>query len=121
MAATPLRSRSAKRLVLIMSPARHSAFRSRDWLRRRPHWGAKRRARRSVPHLPAVTALRTGGKRVLAQTLDTIETAAGSAELAELLDAAAVDAKAHVSGIAGPPGVGKSTLTHALVKRWRAS
>ena len=29
------------------------------------------------------------------------------------------DPKAHVSGLTGTPGVGKSTLTNALVRGWR--
>lgn len=38
-----------------------------------------------------------------------------------LLDAAAASAKAHVLGLTGPPGVGKSTLTNALVREARAA
>ena len=36
-----------------------------------------------------------------------------------LLDAAWNDPRAHVIGLTGPPGVGKSTLTSALINRWR--
>lgn len=69
---------------------------------------------------PTLATLRAGGKRALAQALALIETARGSEELATLLDTAAADAKAHVAGLTGPPGVGKSTLTNALIRDWRA-
>jgi LAO/AO transport system kinase len=65
-------------------------------------------------------ALRAGGKRDLAQALARIETQRGTETLAALLDAAAADPRAHVTGLTGPPGVGKSTLTNALIKGWRA-
>jgi LAO/AO transport system kinase len=65
-------------------------------------------------------ALRSGGKRAMAQALALIETAAGTQALAALLDAACADPKAQVVGLTGPPGVGKSTLTNALVRGWRA-
>ena len=64
-------------------------------------------------------AVRAGGKRGLAQALALIETARGTPALAALLDAAAADPRAHVAGLTGPPGVGKSTLTNALVRAWR--
>lgn len=70
---------------------------------------------------PRLESIRTGGKRALAQALALIETAAGTQALADLLDAAVADPKAHVSGLTGPPGVGKSTLTNALVRGWRAN
>ena len=69
---------------------------------------------------PTLPTLRAGGKRAMAQALALIETAAGTAALAALLDAACADPKAHVTGLTGPPGVGKSTLTNALVRGWRA-
>lgn len=71
--------------------------------------------------LPDLAALRGGGKRALADALAGIETFAGTAELAALLDAAHAAPKGHVLGLTGPPGVGKSTLTDALVRRSRAS
>jgi LAO/AO transport system kinase len=69
--------------------------------------------------LPTLHALKRGDKRTLARALAGIEIAAGSAELAALLDAACRAARAHVVGLTGPPGVGKSTLTDALVRSWR--
>ena len=45
---------------------------------------------------------------------------AHSGALAALLDAACAAARAHVIGLTGPPGVGKSTLTNTLVARARA-
>jgi LAO/AO transport system kinase len=70
--------------------------------------------------LPDLAILRTGDKRAIARALAAIETQAGSTALAELLDAACVAARAHVIGLTGPPGVGKSTLTNVLVARARA-
>ena len=70
--------------------------------------------------IPALDTLRTGGKRALAAALALIETARGTEDLADLLDTAAADPKAHVAGLTGPPGVGKSTLTNALIRDWRS-
>ncbi|MBK9083511.1 MAG: methylmalonyl Co-A mutase-associated GTPase MeaB [Rhizobiales bacterium] len=70
---------------------------------------------------PTLEAVRSGGKRALADALAAIETRAGSADLAALLDAAADAPRGQVIGLTGPPGVGKSTLTDALVRRWRAA
>jgi LAO/AO transport system kinase len=73
-----------------------------------------------TPSFPTLETLRAGGKRAMAQALALIETAAGTEALAALLDAACADPKAQVAGLTGPPGVGKSTLTNALVRGWRA-
>ncbi|MEW6123750.1 MAG: methylmalonyl Co-A mutase-associated GTPase MeaB [Pseudomonadota bacterium] len=70
--------------------------------------------------LPSLAELRSGGKRLVAQTLAAIESHRGQAHMVALLDAAARAARAHVLGLTGPPGVGKSTLTNALVRRARA-
>jgi LAO/AO transport system kinase len=70
--------------------------------------------------LPSLHELQTGGKRVVASALAAVETARGTPELVALLDAAARAGKAHVLGLTGPPGVGKSTLTNTLVRRTRA-
>ncbi|MCV6575681.1 MAG: ATP/GTP-binding protein [Cohaesibacter sp.] len=64
--------------------------------------------------------IRAGGKRALARALSNIEANDGQLRTAHLLDEAARNAKAHVLGLTGPPGVGKSTLTNALIKQWRA-
>lgn len=71
--------------------------------------------------LPDLPGLREGGKRRLAQTLAAIESRRGTAEMVALLDAAAAAGKAHVLGLTGPPGVGKSTLTNALVRQARSA
>jgi LAO/AO transport system kinase len=69
--------------------------------------------------LPTLTEIQTGAKRALAHALACIETLAGTDELVRLLDAASAAPRAHVTGLTGPPGVGKSTLTRALAKGWR--
>src|ERR671927_1574767 len=70
--------------------------------------------------LPSLPELRDGGKRALALALAAIEAQAGSVAAAALLDQACAAARAHVLGITGPPGVGKSTLVNALIARFRA-
>jgi LAO/AO transport system kinase len=72
--------------------------------------------RGSVPSLAGIAA---GGKRAVAAALALIETSRGTRELAALLDEAVASARAHVTGLTGPPGVGKSTLTNALLRAWR--
>jgi LAO/AO transport system kinase len=64
--------------------------------------------------------IRSGGKAFLARALTFIETEGGSEAAAALADEAWLAARAHVVGMTGPPGVGKSTLINALLKRWRA-
>jgi LAO/AO transport system kinase len=70
--------------------------------------------------IPDLATLQTGDKREIARALAAIETESDSAALAALLDAACLAARAHVIGLTGPPGVGKSTLTNALVACARA-
>lgn len=67
----------------------------------------------------SIDAVRDGGKRALAAALAAIETDAGGEALARFLDAACLRARGATFGLTGPPGVGKSTLTHALVAGWR--
>src|SRR5690606_15680169 len=78
------------------------------------------------PSFPVTTAdvlasLLNGGKSALAAALARIEESPDSVETVALLDAAYVAARAHVVGITGPPGVGKSSLAGALIPLWRAS
>lgn len=72
--------------------------------------------RAPFPDLPSIAA---AGKLGLARALALIETHEGTAELAALLDAAVAQSRAHTAGLTGPPGVGKSTLTNALLRDWR--
>ena len=65
--------------------------------------------------VPSLQAIRAGGKPAVARALSLIEIAQGSADLARLLDACAADPRGDVLGLTGPPGVGKSTLTNALI------
>ncbi|HEY7687220.1 MAG TPA: methylmalonyl Co-A mutase-associated GTPase MeaB [Dongiaceae bacterium] len=68
-----------------------------------------------------LAALRAGGKRALADALARVEQAGGEAEVAALIDEAFLGPRAHVLGFTGPPGVGKSTLIDALLRRWRVA
>jgi GTPase len=67
----------------------------------------------------ALATLRTGGKQALAAALARIEATPEDAATVALLDAAYGAASAHVVGMTGPPGVGKSSLVGALVPLWR--
>ena len=62
-----------------------------------------------------------GGKRALAAALARLERDPDGAPAQALLDAAWREPRAHVVGITGPPGVGKSSLCAALVAAWRAA
>lgn len=64
-------------------------------------------------------ALREGGKRALAAALAGLERDPEGEKAQALLDAAWREPKAHVVGVTGPPGVGKSSLCAALVAAWR--
>lgn len=71
--------------------------------------------------MPDLEQMRTGGKRALARALSAIERQADDAAVAALLDEAYGSPKAHVIGITGPPGVGKSTLADTLIRAWRST
>ena len=79
----------------------------------------KRTGLHQTPSL-SLTTIREGGKRALSRALSALEAEEGSEAIARLLDEAAENAKAHVVGLTGPPGVGKSTLTNSLIRHWRA-
>ncbi|MEM6973570.1 MAG: methylmalonyl Co-A mutase-associated GTPase MeaB [Pseudomonadota bacterium] len=67
-----------------------------------------------------LAAIIAGGKAALARALARIEVRAAEPGTAALLDAALSRQRATVIGLTGPPGVGKSTLTDALIAHWRA-
>ncbi len=71
--------------------------------------------------LPAFEALQEGRKEAVARVLAAIETHADDPAVIALLDRAWSGARGHVTGITGPPGVGKSSLINALVSLWRKS
>lgn len=66
-------------------------------------------------------AIASGGKAALSKVLAQIESAPDAPPVLALLDAAYATQRAHVIGITGPPGVGKSTLLGVLIARWRQS
>lgn len=66
-----------------------------------------------------IDALREGGKPALARALARLEAKPGDAGTAALLDAAWSAPRGWALGLTGPPGVGKSTLTGALLKALR--
>jgi len=66
-----------------------------------------------------VAHLRAGDRRSLARAISVVET--GGPPARELLAAAyPYTGNAHVVGITGPPGAGKSTLVTALALEWRS-
>jgi LAO/AO transport system kinase len=71
--------------------------------------------------IPVLEGLVSGGKRVLSAALAAAESRPDDPGLVALLDAAHGAPRAHVIGLTGPPGVGKSTLVDGLVARWRAA
>jgi LAO/AO transport system kinase len=65
-----------------------------------------------------VDELATGGRRPLARILTRIESGDPSVR-AELPALFAAGRGAHLIGVTGPPGSGKSTLVNALIGEWR--
>ncbi|MFN3613477.1 MAG: ArgK/MeaB family GTPase [Rubrimonas sp.] len=70
--------------------------------------------------MSGLEALRGGGKVALARALARIESRPSDPETVALLDEAWARPAGHAIGLTGPPGVGKSTLTDALIRGWRA-
>lgn len=67
-----------------------------------------------------IETIRAGGKPAVARALAAVETNGGTVRHAALLDACAEAPGGHVLGLTGPPGVGKSTLTNALIRMIRS-
>ena len=67
----------------------------------------------------SLTALASGGKPALAAALARLERDPDSSDVRRLLDDAYALPRAHVVGVTGPPGVGKSTLLSTLIAAWR--
>jgi LAO/AO transport system kinase len=66
-----------------------------------------------------LAALRNGGKRALASALAELERDPDGEPAQALLGEAWRNPRAHVAGVTGPPGVGKSSLCASLVAAWR--
>jgi LAO/AO transport system kinase len=64
--------------------------------------------------------VKAGGKAGLARALAQVERTPDAPDTVALLDAAYHAPAAHVVGMTGPPGVGKSTLMNGLIAGWRA-
>lgn len=69
--------------------------------------------------MKALQQMRAGGKAGLARALARAESCPDDPATIALLDAAHRHGRGHVLGLTGTPGVGKSTLTNALIRRWR--
>jgi LAO/AO transport system kinase len=69
--------------------------------------------------MSSLAELRAGGKPALARALARLESSPDDEALLGLLSEAYDDPRAEVIGLTGPPGVGKSTLMDALIRRWR--
>lgn len=67
----------------------------------------------------SLAALAAGGKMALATALAALEHSPEDVGTLALLDAADAAPRAQVVGVTGPPGVGKSTLSSALISLWR--
>ena len=70
---------------------------------------------------PELAAIQAGDKRAIAAALARIEQKPDEAATLAMLDAAWAAARAHVVGITGPPGVGKSSLSAVLIRAWRGA
>jgi LAO/AO transport system kinase len=68
-----------------------------------------------------LAGLRAGGKAALARALARLEASPDDPAITALLDEAYAAPMAHVIGLTGPPGVGKSTVAGALIHAYRAA
>lgn len=68
----------------------------------------------------SLNGLKTGSKRAIARALSALDRSVLKPEHAALLDEAFHAPLGNVIGLTGPPGVGKSTLTQALIEKIRA-
>lgn len=67
----------------------------------------------------ALTELKARGKAGLARALADLEARPLAKDVTALLDAAFASPRGIALGLTGPPGVGKSTLSDALIRHWR--
>ncbi len=72
-----------------------------------------------APNAESLQRLKAGGKPAVAAALAALERYPDTAQSLALLDAAYAAPLAHVVGLTGPPGVGKSTLAGALIRLYR--
>lgn len=72
-----------------------------------------------MPEPITLSALKTGGKVAIARALALLEQSPDSPQVIDLLSEAYEAPQAHVVGMTGPPGVGKSTMMNALISGWR--
>ena len=71
--------------------------------------------------MDSLDSLRSSGKPAIAAALAALEREPEAPATLRLLDAAYAAPLAHVIGLTGPPGVGKSTLAGALIRSYRAA
>lgn len=64
--------------------------------------------------------LRLGGKTAISRALARAEVPDPGTEVTDLLDRAWQEPQAHVIGLTGPPGVGKSSLLDVMIRDYRA-
>jgi LAO/AO transport system kinase len=69
--------------------------------------------------IASLAELKSGGKAALARALAQLEQNPEDQRIISLLDAAFLAPTAHVIGLTGPPGVGKSTLAGAIIHVFR--
>ena len=73
----------------------------------------------SAPIHLTLSDIRSGGKPALSRALTAIERSPLAPDVLSVLDESYREPRAHVVGLTGPPGVGKSTLARALIAEWR--